>query len=339
MYLDFYNLKKEPFKNSPDPDFFYLSPRHREALASIIYGVEQRKGFITITGEVGVGKTSILRYYLEQVFKENIKTIYIFNPALSFSALMKDILQKQGFSPKSDDSAELLNQFHQVLIDRFSKGLNVVLLIDEAQNMPVETIENLRMLSNLETSKEKLLQIVLVGQPELDDKLQLRELRQLRQRIAIKTTIAPLSKKESLLYIEHRLASASLEGPEMFTKRALKMIIAESRGVPRIMNILCDNALITGYAYQKKSINFGIAWEVINDFRGKKMSPSEIGLVIITAVLILVTGVFFAVLIRDHAFSPLTVAPRPALQENRIATDAGIRPIPIIKTVEKSDTL
>jgi len=197
MYLDYYNLKKEPFQNSPDPDFLFLSPSHREALASIMYGVEQRKGFITIIGEVGVGKTSILRYYLERVVKENVKVIYIFNPALSFSALIKDVLQKQGISAKTDDHAELVNQFNQILIDRFKQRTNVVLIIDEAQNMPVETIESLRILSNLETSKDKLLQIVLVGQPELEDKLQLRELRQLRQRIAIKTTIAPFRKRSA----------------------------------------------------------------------------------------------------------------------------------------------
>lgn len=368
MYLDFYNLKKEPFKNSPDPEFLFLSPSHREALASILYGVEHRKGFITIIGEVGVGKTSILRYYLEQVVKENLETIYIFNPALSFSGLMKNILREQGFSPRTEEPAEMVNQFHRILIDRFRQGRNVVLIIDEAQNMPVETLESLRMLSNLETSKEKLLQIVLVGQPELEDKLQLRELRQLQQRIAIKTTIAPLSKKDCFQYIKHRLATASHDGSEVFTQWALKMIIAESRGVPRLLNVLCDNALITGFGYQKKRITPGIVWEVINDFKGKKSSVFESGLLIATAVLLLVTGVFFVVLFRDHAFSPITVVSQPSLQENggtpdaewgdvlrkvqpvenfgqsralgkTLAPEPGKGPTPTIKTVKKSGTL
>lgn len=365
MYLDFYNLKKEPFRNSPDPEFLFLSPSHREALASILYGVEHRKGFITIIGEVGLGKTSILRYYLEQVVKENLETIYLFNPTLSFSGLMKNILREQGFSPGAEGPAELVNKFHHILIDRFKQGRNVVLIIDEAQNMPVETLESLRMLSNLETSKEKLLQIVLVGQPELEDKLRLRELRQLRQRIAIKTTIAPLSKKESFQYIKHRLATASHDGPAVFTQWALKMIIAESRGVPRLINILCDNALITGFGYQKKSITPGIVWEVINDFKGKKIAAFEMGLLVSTVVLLLVTGVILVVLFRDHAFSPVTtLVTQPALQGNggtpdnergdvlrkvqlvensgqgsplakTLASESGQVPIPIIKTVKK----
>ncbi len=368
MYLDFYNLKKEPFNNSPDPEFLFMSPSHREALAAIMYGVEQRKGFMTVIGEVGVGKTSILRYYLEQVVKENLKTIYIFNPAHSFSGLMKDILQKQGFSPKTEDPTEMVNQFHQILIDRFKLGRNVVLIIDEAQNMPVETLESLRMLSNLETSKEKLLQIVLVGQPELEDKLQLKELRQLRQRIAIRTTIAPLSKEECFQYIKHRLATACHDGSELFTNRALKMIIAESQGIPRIMNVLCDNALITGLGYQKKSITPGIVREVVNDFKGKKFSVSKEGLIFATAVLLLVAGFFLVLLFRDHAFSPRTAVSRPLLQKNVVTPDAGIgnvlrkvepvqgsgqsrtsdetmtpklgkEPSPIIKTADKNGTL
>ena len=310
MYLDYYSLKKEPFKNSPDPDFIFLSPSHREALASIVYGVEQRKGFITIIGEVGVGKTSILRYYLERVVKENIKTIYIFNPALSFTGLIKNILQNQGFTPKSDDHAELVSQFNQILIDRFKQKINVVLIIDEAQNMPVETIESLRTLSNLETSKDKLLQIVLVGQPELEEKLQLKELRQLRQRIAIKTTIAPLTKKECFEYINHRLAKVSFNGTGVFTRHALKMIIAESRGIPRLMNVLCDNALITGFGYQKKKITPVIAREVINDFKGKKTSAFEIGMIITTAILALVIVIFSVVVYRNHVSTPVSVVPQ-----------------------------
>jgi general secretion pathway protein A len=216
-----------------------------------------------------------------------------------------------------------VNQFNQILIDRFKQRTNVVLIIDEAQNMPVETMESLRILSNLETSKEKLLQIILVGQPELEDKLMLRELRQLRQRIAIKTTIAPLSKKECFQYINHRLATASRNGSTLFTQQALKMIIAESRGVPRLMNVLCDNALITGFGYQKMSITPGIVREVINDFQGKKISAFESRLLIaVTAGLVLATGIFLAVLFRDHAFSPATVLQQSALQQDGDTPDA-----------------
>ena len=275
MYLDFYNLKKEPFKIAPDPEFLFLSPSHREALASIMYGVEQRKGFITITGEVGVGKTSVLRYYLEQVDKANLKAVYIFNPNLSFSGLMKTIFQKMGFDIKTEDASELLNNLHLILIDRHKQGRNMALIIDEAQNMPVETLENLRMLSNLETSKEKLVQIVLVGQPEFEVTLKRNELRQLQQRIAIKTTISPLSNKECMEYIQYRMTKASLNGSKVFTQNAIKRIIAESQGIPRLINVLCDNALITGFGYQKKRITARVADEVIADFKGeKKPDPS-----------------------------------------------------------------
>jgi general secretion pathway protein A len=334
MYLDFYHLRKEPFQNVPDPEFLFLSPSHREALASIIYGIEQRKGFITITGEVGVGKTSILRYYLEQVPKANLKTIYIFNPNLTFVALLKTILQKQGIQAKSDDSYELLNQFHQVLIDRFRSGTNVVLIIDEAQNMPVETLENLRMLSNLETSKAKLLQIVLVGQPELDEKLGRNELRQLRQRIAVKTTIRPLTREECADYVQHRIAKASLNGASLFTPSAVRRIITASGGVPRLMNVLCDNALITGFGYQRSPIDAPVVQEVIDDFKGKKSVPfllsSRVGFTIAIALLYLALAVLCYTAGRKFLFSGMAGAGQPpAVQEmQHRAGDPGVaRPV------------
>ena len=276
MYLNYYNLKKEPFKIAPDPEFLFLSPSHREALASIMYGVEQRKGFITITGEVGVGKTSILRYYLEQIDKAGLKAVYIFNPNLSFTGLLKTIFQKMGFDTKTEDPSEMLNNFHLILIDRYKQGRNMALIIDEAQNMPVETLENLRMLSNLETSKEKLVQIVLVGQPEFEETLKRKELRQLQQRISIKATISPLTNKECMEYIEYRMTKASLNGTKVFTQSAINKIIAESQGIPRLINVLCDNALTTGFGYQKKRITASVAEEVIADFKGEKKPVSSL---------------------------------------------------------------
>ena len=270
MYLNFYNLKKEPFQITPDPEFLFLSPSHKEALAAIMYGVEQRKGFIAITGEVGVGKTTILRSYLEEIDKETLKTIYIFNPNLSFSGLLKTIFQELGVDSKTEEPSGMVTQLYRILIDEYKKGGNVALVIDEAQNMPAETLENLRMLSNLETSKDKLIQIVLVGQPEFGEMLKRKELRQLNQRIAIKTTISPLVKEECMAYIQHRLTKASLHGSIMFTQSALKKIIAQSHGIPRIINILCDNALITGFGYQKERISVRVAKEVIADFKGHK---------------------------------------------------------------------
>jgi general secretion pathway protein A len=323
MYLNYYNLKKEPFKIAPDPEFLFLSPGHREALASIMYGVEQRKGFITITGEVGVGKTSVLRYYLEQVDKANLKAVYIFNPNLSFSGLMKAIFQKMGFDTKTEDPSEMVNNFHLILIDRYKQGRNMALIIDEAQNMPIETLENLRMLSNLETSKEKLLQIVLVGQPEFEETLKRKELRQLQQRISIKATISPLTNRECMEYIQFRMTKASLNGTKVFTQSAIKKIIAESQGIPRLINVLCDNALITGFGCQKKHITAGVAEEVIADFKGEKkpvssLSSYEVGF-FATVVLLFLVGALSLYLHGRNFMSTLEGMPKFSMQEEQVS--------------------
>ena len=273
MYLNFYNLKKHPFRITPDPEFLYLSPSHKEALAAIIYGVDQRRGFVTITGEVGVGKTTILRSYIEGLGdKHNLRVIYLFNANAPFTDLLKSVLDELGLVDKTDDPFQMVHQLHNSLIEEYRQGRNVVLIIDEAQNMPIDTLESLRMLSNLETSTDKLIQIVLIGQPELEKKLNLKELRQLRQRISVRTTILPLTKRESLEYIQHRLQKAAVEDAVIFTKRAMSQIVRQSEGIPRIINILCDNALITGYGYQKKKINAGVMKEVIADLKEKKRS-------------------------------------------------------------------
>src|SRR5208337_1246118 len=271
MYLDFYKLKKNPFHITPDPEFLFLSSSHKEASAALIYGIEERKGFIAITGEIGVGKTTILRSYLESADPEKLKVVYIFNAMLSFESLLKQIFNELGLvAAQGDDVPELVNRLHRFLIEEYKHDRNVALIIDEAQNMPIETLENLRMLSNLETSKDKLVQIVMVGQPEFERKLQLDELRQLKQRIAIRCLIKPLNRDESFAYIQHRLMKASYFHNQIFTKRALNDIVKEARGFPRLINILCDNALITGFGYQHNPVGGKIIKEVISDFRGPK---------------------------------------------------------------------
>jgi len=273
MHHDFYRLKKEPFHITPDPEFLFLSPSHKRALRSIIYGVRNRKGFILITGEVGVGKTTILRSYLEVVAKQKTRIIYIFNSNVSFQDLLKTIYKELGLEPKKEDVVEMLDGVYQILMDEFKQGNVVLLIVDEAQNMPVETLEGLRMLSNLETSKEKLLQIVLTGQSELEKILNRQELRQLRQRVAIRSTIVPFTQIESMAYIKHRLAKVTLDESPVFTHRALKTITREAKGIPRTLNILCDNALITGFENKIKPVNTEIVKEVLADFR-KKERPS-----------------------------------------------------------------
>ncbi|MFB3926923.1 MAG: AAA family ATPase, partial [Syntrophales bacterium] len=270
MYLNFYNFKKEPFHITPDPDFLFLSKSHKEALGSIIYGIEKRKGFVAITGAVGVGKTTILRSYLEKADKEKIKSIYIFNPSVSFKSLLKTIHQELEIETRTDDVHEMVDQLHRSLIEEFKNGHNVVLVIDEAQNIPIATLENLRMLSNLETSKEKLIQMVLIGQPEFEQMLKKHSLRQINQRIAIRSVILPLTPKESSAYIHHRLAKVTSDGERVFTRSAVRKIVKAAHGVPRTLNILCDNALITGYGSQKKPVTARMVREVLSDISGGK---------------------------------------------------------------------
>ena len=292
MYQNFYNLRKEPFHITPDPEFLFLSHSHKQALGSIVYGVRNRKGFVVITGEVGVGKTTVLRSYLERVAKPKTKIIYIFNANVSFKNLLKIICKELGLDAKAGDSVEMLNDLYQILMEEYKQGNTVLLIVDEAQNMPIETLENLRMLSNLETSKDKLLQIVLIGQCEFDETLNLYELRQLKQRVVIRSTIIPFSEAESMAYIKHRLAKAAYNGSQVFTKAALKRIIKEAKGIPRNLNILCDNALITGFGYKVTPVNTKIVNEVITDFNGKA-KPSLLKWIIPpAAVLLFIVGLF-----------------------------------------------
>lgn len=269
MYLDFYGFRAEPFHITPDPDFLYLSPSHKEALAAIIYGVQQRKGFITITGEIGLGKTTIVRSYLERYDRNRIKTVLVFNANVSFTGLLRVIYRELGLEPPDLDPYELVHDLHTILIKEYQDGWNVVLIIDEAQNMPVETLENLRMLSNLESTKDKLIQIILIGQPELENTLNLHQLRQLKQRIAIRTALKPLTPKESLDYIRHRLSLVQNEPREVFTQGALELIIKEAQGIPRKINIICDNAFITGFGYGRKTVTPQIVREVLADLEGR----------------------------------------------------------------------
>ncbi|MDP2969770.1 MAG: AAA family ATPase, partial [Deltaproteobacteria bacterium] len=270
MYLNFYNLKKEPFHITPDPEFLFLCQSNRQAIGAIIWGVSQKKGFIAVTGDVGVGKTTILRYYLETVDRQLLKIIYLFNANVSFPGLLKTIYKELGLESGTDDMVEMVNHLHEILIEEYKQGRSVLLIIDEAQNMPVETLENLRMLSNLETSTDKLIQIVLIGQSEFEEKLNQNELRQLNQRIAIRSRILPLTEKESIDYIKHRLAKAGQdEKDRVFTRGAMKKMVSQAKGIPRNLNILCDNALITGFGYKIKPVNTKIVKEVIVDFKGK----------------------------------------------------------------------
>ena len=272
MYLKYYGLRKQPFHITPDPEFLYLSPSHKEAMSAIIYGIAQKKGFVAIIGAVGVGKTTILRSYLETADKKHLKLIYVFNPQLTFKELIKTIYQELGLESGRNGVLDMVNELNHILIDEYKQGNTVVLIIDEVQNMPVDTLESLRMLSNLETSKDKLIQIVLVGQPEFNATLDLDRLRQLKQRLVIRSTIQALTKPESLEYLEFRLKMAGGNPDSVFTAPALKKIIHKAHGIPRTLNILSDNALITGFGYQQRPVTAKIVREIIQDLDGLQRS-------------------------------------------------------------------
>lgn len=266
MYLNFYQFQKEPFHITPDPELFYLSPSHQEAFASVMYGIEQRKGFMAVLGEVGTGKTTVVRSYLVREGRKHLKPIYLFNANIHFDELVRILLKELRVDPEGLSTSEMVHRLHWALFHAYKQGANVAVFIDEAQNMPVETLENLRMLSNLETHKEKLLQIILIGQPELNAKLARHELRQLDQRIVFRAYIAPLTREESFEYLYYRLGQAARTPSRVFTEAALAAIIDRAGGIPRLLNILSDNALIAGYAAQEKPVTAATVRQVIREF-------------------------------------------------------------------------
>jgi general secretion pathway protein A len=296
MYLNFYNLRAEPFQITPDPDFLYLSPSHLEALATITYAVEQGKGFMVLVGEVGLGKTTLLQTFLQERQGAKEKIIYIFNSRLSYPGMLRALARELDWEAVGDDTEVLLDQVFQGLIREYAQGNNVILLIDEAQGLPEETLEGLRLISNLETPTEKLVQIILVGQPELSVKLEKNELRQLRERIAAKAVLSPLTRKESREYIRFRLKKAGGRAEDIFTPRALEKIVRRGRGIPRALNILADNALVTGFGYQQKPVPLKVVKEVIANLGGRgRLFSSRLALAAPLAILLLVLGVMVGV--------------------------------------------
>jgi general secretion pathway protein A len=252
MYLKHYRLRESPFNITPDPSFLYRSPSHDEALAAVTYGVDKRKGFIIITGEVGSGKTTILRAFLDAADPEQTHAVYVLNPELSFEELVGMVFRELSLPDPPSGLTAAVEELQRRLIEIYEHGRRVVVVIDEAQRVPVETLERLRVFSNLETSKEKLLQIVLCGQPEFDQLLERPELRQLRQRVALRATIQLLTRQQSRAYVEHRLSCVGSSASSVFTAAALRCIIRHARGNPRVINTLCDNALIAGYAAHER---------------------------------------------------------------------------------------
>lgn len=269
MYLNFFHLKEEPFNMTPDPHFFFLSKQHEAALESLVYGIKQGKGFLSLTGEVGTGKSTLCRKLIKRMEGE-ADFAAILNPLLSVVGLLKEINKDFGNPIRYDAIEKQIEALNNFLIQRTDSGRQAVVLVDEAQNLSVEALEMLRLLSNLETDKKKLLQIILVGQPELEATLQDYRLRQLSQRINIRRRVGPLDFKETKEYIFYRLVRAGGEGQLGFDKKALKKVYSYSKGYPRLVNSVCDRTLLAAYARRKRVISKKFVKEAIRDVNGNE---------------------------------------------------------------------
>jgi type II secretory pathway predicted ATPase ExeA len=270
MYKAFFNLNRDPFELTPDPNCFVPTKRHDEALASLYYGVRRHKGMVVVTGEVGTGKTLLLRCLLRLLEQsKDVAYAYLFNSTLSPTEFLQYTVADFGLPASGKNKCELLTDLSKLLIARAAKRLTTVLIVDEAHQLATDTLEEIRMLSNLETTTEKLLQIMLVGQPELDEKLDSAELRQLKQRIALRTHLCPLSAEETRIYIDRRLriAGADPASVPLFSAHAIAKIHRYSQGLPRLINTICENALIMAYAQHLPTASAEIIEEVVRDFR------------------------------------------------------------------------
>lgn len=264
MYEKFYGFSEKPFNTTPDSKFFFPSVKHTEALNSLIYAINERKGFVVITGEIGAGKTTVIRTLLNKL-EPNTKTALITNTHLTQRELIAQVLEELEVEYKPGGKQKLLSQLNSYLISQLNQDINVVLIIDEAQNLTPKVLEEVRMLSNLETEKEKLIQIILIGQPQLKAKLENPKLEQFKQRIAVYYHIPSLSREETWGYILHRLNLVSSNGINIFNPKAVDTIYSYSRGIPRLINLVCDNALLSGYTYDTKEISEKIIYEAIKE--------------------------------------------------------------------------
>ena len=268
MYLEFLGLREKPFSITADPSFLYLSKKHREALSHMVYGIRERKGFIEITGEIGTGKTTLCKALLRHV-DPTTKTALILQPGLSELQLLQAIVQDFGLNPMRANKLDLFSQLNQFLLDQATLGHNLVLVIDEAQNLSLRVLEQIRILSNLETDKDKLIQIILVGQPQLREKLALPALEQLRQRIGVRYHITPLDVDEVRTYIDHRLRVAGSNGTLEWTSDGLDEVYQCSKGIPRLINLIGDRSLLACYVFRVKRVDRDIVRRSFQELSGQ----------------------------------------------------------------------
>ena len=264
MYKSFYGLKEKPFNLNPDPSYLFWSTGHENAYTHLEYAIAENKGFGVITGEVGSGKTTLINYLIHKIPKD-LHLALINNPDVSPTQLLKMLCQEYELETAGRDKASLLEHIQQFLVATYASQQRAILIIDEAQNLPAKTIEEIRMLSNLEAEKEHLIQIILVGQPELKEKLQRRSLRQFTQRVTVHAHLGGLTADDVNRYIRHRLKIAGADNPELFTEEAIQALHTYSNGVPRLINILCDTALVYGFADELKNIDRPVIDNVMAD--------------------------------------------------------------------------
>jgi general secretion pathway protein A len=277
MYEQFYGLNRSPFELSPDPGFFYPTPSHNEALAILSYGVLRQRGFVVVTGEVGTGKTLLLQCFLDCIRHQDIAFAFVFNPRLSVLEFLSYVLKDLELSSAGRTKGEMLSSLSDFLVLRCGRGATTAIIVDEAHLLDWELLEEIRLLTNLETAKHKLVQMVLVGQPELDQKLDSPELRQLKQRINLRCQLKPLKFEEFRGYIHRRLelAGVNSHAASIFPRTTIEAIYELSRGIPRVINNLCENSLISGYEKQIRQITVEIIREVASDLRLNQVAPSS----------------------------------------------------------------
>lgn len=268
MYLEYYGLTEAPFDITPNPRFLFYSAKHREAFNHLLYGIRERKGFVQLTGEVGAGKTTLCRAVLERL-DARFSTALILNPVMSADELMKGIATEFGLNVRGFDRLDTIAALNNFLLHQVEHDKDTVLIIDESQDLTDDLIEQVRLLSNLETDNRKLLQIVLLGQPELRDRLNNPKLRQLRQRITVRYHLAPLNRFEVNQYVQHRLEISGANGRPYFTRPALWRVYRYSRGIPRLVNAICDKALLAGFVQHTDRINFRMIGRAIRELEGR----------------------------------------------------------------------
>ena len=269
MYLEFYNLREYPFNITPDPRFIYFTQHHKEAYDHLMYGIQNRKGFIELTGEVGSGKTTLCRAVLANLGKD-VETALILNPSLTETQLLRAMLNDFGLEVKGRDRLAYIEKLNEFLLERNKEGTNVALVIDEAQDLSPEVMEQVRLLSNLETDQQKLIQIVMCGQPELQKRLARPDLRQLRQRITVRYHIPPLTQEDTMMYIRHRLWVAGSDGRIVFDAGAIREVYKFSKGGPRVINAVCDNSLLAGYVARSNVIDARCVKKAIQQLEGSR---------------------------------------------------------------------